>query len=46
MNKNEQRIWEWKYSLCFFYVLIKNKELNWIYTNNVLILGIAKEKNK
>jgi len=28
----------------FFYILIKNKELNWIYTNNVPILGIAKEK--
>jgi len=40
MNKNEQRIWEW--NILFFYLLVKNK--SWIYTSNVAILDIGKER--
>jgi len=42
MHKNKQKIWEWKYSL--FFLLLKKKANGWIYTSNILIISIAKER--
>ena len=42
-NKYEQRTWEWKYSLYFFFVCIDLKQ-RVEYINNVPILGIDKER--